>query len=56
MIVPQGTDVSAIPTSLTFTPETWRDPKTVTVSAAKDDDSSVDAAVIITHSVSGGRL
>ena len=54
VIVPQGTDVSANPTSLTFTPETWRDPKTVTVSAAKDDDSSVDAAVIITHSVSGG--
>ena len=54
VIVPQGTDVSAIPTSLTFTPETWGIPKTVTVSAAKDDDSSVDATVIITHSVSGG--
>ena len=56
VIVPQGTDVSAIPTSLTFTPETWGTPKTVTVSAVMDDDSSVDAAVIITHSVSGATM
>ena len=40
--------------TLTFTPDTWDTAQTVTVSAAQDDDAASDAAVILTHSVSGG--
>ena len=52
--VPSNTDVSASPTSLTFTADDWSTARTVTVSVAEDDDADVDAAVTITHAVSGG--
>jgi glucose/arabinose dehydrogenase len=39
-------DVSPSPTSLTFTPTDWSSPKTVTVSAAHDADTTNDSATI----------
>ena len=50
--VPPGTDVSATPTSLTFTSEDWDEEQTVTVRAAEDDDAVADAPVTLTHAVS----
>ena len=50
--VPTGTDVSASPTSLTFTSSNWSTAQTVTVSVATDADAVVDDQVTITHSVS----
>ena len=38
---------------LTFTPDNWNQPQTVTVSAGQDDDAAADAAVILSHAVSG---
>ena len=47
-------DVSVEPTTpLTFTASTWNTEQTVTVSAAEDDDAASDAAVTLTHTVSG---
>ena len=40
--------------SLTFTPQTWSDPQTVTVSVAEDPDAVEDAAVTLTHTAMGG--
>ena len=51
--VPSGTDVSAAPSSLTFTTTNWDQTQTVTVSAAEDDDAEDAAAVTIQHRVSG---
>ena len=45
-------DVTVQPSSLTFTPDNWETPRTVTVSAAQDDDASRDGATL-SHSVSG---
>ena len=39
--------------TLTFTSENWDTAQTVTVSAAQDDDAASDAAVTLTHTVSG---
>ena len=47
-------DVSANPTTLTFTPDNWSVPQTVTVTAGEDDDAVADAQVTLTHTVSGG--
>ena len=47
-------DVSANPTSLTFTPDNWDTEQTVTVNAAEDDDAAADEMVTLTHTVSGG--
>ena len=47
-------DVSANPTSLTFTPDNWDTERTVTVNAAVDGDAAADAAVTLTHTVTGG--
>ena len=44
----------ANPTTLTFTPDNWSVPQTVTVRAAEDDDAVADPAVTLTHTVSGG--
>ena len=52
--VPDGTDVSATPTRLTFTPANWRTSQLVVVSAAQDDDTRADDPVTIRHAVSGG--
>ena len=47
-------DVTVAPEELTFTTLNWSRAQTVTVSAAEDDDAVVDAAVTLTHEVSGG--
>ena len=52
--VPGGTDVSASPRALTFTAGTWDEARTVTVRAVEDPDALADAAVSLTHAVSGG--
>ena len=46
-------DVRANPASLTFTTSNWSTAKTVTVSAAEDDDPTQDTATV-THTVAGG--
>ncbi len=50
---PSNTDVTTDPETLTFTPENWDEPQTVTVSAAEDDDELHEEATV-THTVSGG--
>ena len=44
-----GTDVTPSPITLTFTPQNWNTPKTVTVTAANDADT-VNDVVTLTHS------
>ena len=53
-IVPDNTDVTVSPSSLTFTTLNWSNDQTVTVSVANDDDAVTDRPVTITHSTSGG--
>ena len=48
-----STTVTASPTSLTFTTETWSTPQTVSVSAADDGDSAQESATL-THTATGG--
>ena len=38
---------------LTFTPANWNQPQTVTITAGQDDDAAADAAVTLSHAVSG---
>ena len=45
----QGGGLTAAPSELTFTPENWNQPQTVTVSAAQDDDAE-DGQGFVTHS------
>ena len=52
--VPTGTDLTVQPLSLTFTRANWRQPQTVTVTAAEDDDILDDSQVTITHRAAGG--
>ena len=47
-------DLTVAPEELTFTTLNWSTAQTVTVSAAEDEDSIVDAPVTLTHTVSGG--
>ncbi len=47
-------EVTVAPEILTFTMSDWSTAQTVTVSAAEDADAVVDAAVTLTHTVSGG--
>ncbi len=47
-------DVTAAPSSLTFTAADWREAQTVTVSAAQDADAFGDPEVTLTHAASGG--
>ena len=47
-------DVTVSPASLIFTTLNWSTAQTVKVMAAEDDDAVVDAAVTLTHEVSGG--
>ena len=51
-----GTDLTAPAEGLvlTFTPQNWDVPQTVTVTAADDADVLADAAVELSHAVSGG--
>ena len=46
---PSNTDVTPSPITLTFTPQNWNTPKTVTVTAGEDDDAAHDT-VTLTHS------
>ena len=48
-----STGISAQPTGLTFTPDNWQTPQTVTVSAAHDDDTD-DGTGWIIHSNGAG--
>ena len=41
-----SSDVTLSPTSLTFTPSQWSTPKTITATAAEDDDGSNDSASV----------
>ncbi len=50
--VSDNVDVTVSPATLTFTTDDWNDVKTVTVSAAQDDDPENDTATV-THAVSG---
>ena len=52
--VPPGTDVTVSPEELEFTAPAWDRARTVTVSAATDPDTAVDAAVTVTHTANGG--
>ena len=47
-------DLTVAPEELTFTTLNWSARQTVTVTAAEDEDSIVDAPVTLTHTVSGG--
>ena len=47
-----GTDVTLSETTLTFRPDNWNTPQTVTVSAARDDDAAADDAITLSHAVS----
>ena len=51
--VPEGTDVTVSPESVTFTADDWSEPQAVTVSAAEDADAVADAEVTVSHAVSG---
>ena len=51
---PSNTDVTIDPVTLTFTPDNWDEPQTVTVTAAEDDDELHETATV-THTVSGGN-
>ncbi len=48
-----GTDLTLDDTSLEFTPSTWNDAQTVTVTAGEDDDTANDSETL-THEASGG--
>ena len=50
---PSNADATAEPALLTYTTTNWNDEQTVTVSAAEDDDAIDEAAVTISHTVSG---
>ena len=52
--VPEGAEVSVVPTALTFTAANWRTKQLVVVTAAQDDDAVADDPVTIRHAVSGG--
>ncbi len=49
---PANTDVTAEPATLTFTPDNWDEPQTVTVTCHEDDDA-VDDEATVTHTVDG---
>ena len=48
------TDITLTSDALTFTASNWNTAKTVTVTAARDDDAASDAAVTLTHTANGG--
>ena len=50
---PAGSDVSARPSRLSFTPLNWRAGQSVTVTAAADDDAVDEPAATLSHGVSG---
>ncbi len=46
--LPEDSDLTVVPTTVTFTPDDWDTPKEVTITAAADDDT-VDDRVVLTH-------
>ncbi len=50
-VSPDGTDVTASPSTLTFNSSNWNTPRTVTVDAIDDSDHELLHSGIITHSV-----
>ncbi|MDE0647180.1 MAG: hypothetical protein OXI08_03820, partial [Cyanobacteria bacterium MAG IRC4_bin_6] len=48
-----GTDLTLDTTRLTFTPATWNNARTVTVTAGEDSDAANDTATLV-HTASGG--
>ena len=48
-----GSDLNLSAETLTFTPDNWNVAQTVTVTAGQDDDAAADAAVTLSHAVSG---
>lgn len=49
-----GSDVTVSPSRLTFAPQAWRSPMTVTVSAAHDRDAIDEPEVTLSHNATGG--
>ena len=47
-------DISVDSEVLTFTPDNWNQPQTMTVRAGPDDDAITDDSVTLMHTVSGG--
>ncbi len=54
MAVPSGTDLTVVPSELTFAAATWEAPRTVTVRADQDADAVWDDPAAISHVVGGG--
>ena len=52
--VPAGAEITAAPSQLTFTTETWNTEQTVTVTAIQDADAIADDPVTLAHTVRGG--
>ena len=50
-VTSDNTDVTVQPASLTFTRQNWNAPRTVTVTAAQEDDDSADDRAVLTHAV-----
>ena len=48
-----GSELNLSAETLTFTPDNWNVAQTVTVTAGQDDDAAADAAVTLSHAVSG---
>ena len=53
IVDPANTAVTADPATLTYTPDDWDDPQTVTATCA-EDDNAVNEESTVTHTVSGG--
>ena len=52
--MPEDADITVDKTALTFTPNNWNTPQTITVTAAHDADAIDDGLVTLTHTVTGG--
>ena len=50
----RGSDVTVNPSRLSFAPQAWRVPKTVTVTAAHDRDAIDEPEITLSHRVTGG--
>ena len=54
MLVTSAAEVSVVPETLRFTSGDWAEARTVTVTAAQDEDAVADVAVELVHTVQGG--
>ena len=50
--VTPGNEVTTVPTQLTFTPDNWDQPQTVTISAVDDSEIEETESAVINHTVS----